>query len=90
VLKGRAVELYLLDGKRLFIVADEVDAAKLCEQRGTIYTAAEARRVVQIADPSVVAEVHLWKRKFNATVREFETQTRDPHRPSAPRDRIEN
>lgn len=69
-LKDRALELYLADGERLFIVADEVDAAKLGEPRGTVYTAAEVRRVVQIADPSVVAEVHRWKREFNATVRD--------------------
>jgi hypothetical protein len=68
-LKGRAVELYLADGDRLFIVADEADAAKLGEPRGTIYTAAEARCIVQVADPNVVAEVHRWKREFNATVR---------------------
>ena len=72
VLKGRAVELYLADGDRLFIVADEADAAKLGEPRGTIYTAEEARRVIQIADPSVVAEVHRWKREFNATVRDHQ------------------
>ena len=71
-LQGQAVELYLADGDRLFIVADEADAAKLGEPRGTIYTAAEARRIVQIADPSVVAEVHRWKRKFDATVRDFQ------------------
>jgi len=70
VLKGRAVELYLADGDRLFIVADEADAAKLGEPRGTVYTAAEVRRVIQIADPSVVAEVHRWKRRFNGSVRE--------------------
>jgi hypothetical protein len=67
-LKGRAVELYLADGDRLFIVADEADAAKLGEPRGIIYTAAEVRRIVQIADPNVVAEVSRWKREFNATV----------------------
>ena len=72
VLKGRAVELYLAEGDRLFIVADEADAAKLGEPRGTIYTAAEVRRIVQVADPKVVAEVHRWKREFNATVRDYQ------------------
>ena len=84
-LKGRAVELYLADGDRLFIVADEQDAAKLAERRGTIYTAAEVRRVIQIADPSVVAEVHLWKRKFNGTVRDLTTETPAPRRRSSAR-----
>ena len=75
VLKGRAVELYLADGDRLFIVADEADAAQLGEPRGTVYTAAEVRRVIQIADPSVVAEVHRWKRGFNGSVRECQTRS---------------
>lgn len=76
VLKGRAVELYLADGDRLFIVADEADAARLGEPRGAIYTAAELHRVIQIADPSVVAEVHRWKRAFNGSVREFQGGSR--------------
>jgi hypothetical protein len=41
VLKGLAVELYLADGNRLFIVADEEDALRLSQPRGTVYTAAE-------------------------------------------------
>lgn len=69
VLKGLAVELYLADGDRLFIVADEADAAKVGEPRGIVYTAAEARGIVQIDDPSLVTEVHRWKREFNATLR---------------------
>ena len=76
VLKGWAVELYLADGDRLFIVADEADAAQLGEPRGAVYTAAEVRRVIQIADPSVVAEVHRWKREFNGSVREFRGRSR--------------
>jgi hypothetical protein len=77
-LKGRAVELYLADGDRLFIVADEADAAKLGEPRGNVYTAAEVRRVIQIDDPGVVAEVHHWKRKFNATVRDYQKRAGNP------------
>jgi hypothetical protein len=69
VLKGRAVELYLADGDRLFIVADEADAATLGEPRGTVYTSAEVRCIVQVEDPSVVAEIRCWKREFNATLR---------------------
>ena len=74
VLKGRALELYLADGERLFIVADEADAATLGEPRGTIYTAAEVRRIVQVTDPNGAAEVHRWKRKFNATVRDVQSR----------------
>jgi hypothetical protein len=70
VLKGRAIELWSDTlGERFWLVADEEDAALLGEARGTIYTAAEARRVVLIADQTVVAEVHRWKRQFNAIVR---------------------
>ncbi|MFN7939110.1 MAG: hypothetical protein U0R19_37650 [Bryobacteraceae bacterium] len=72
VLKGRAVELYLADGDRLFIVADEEDAQILGEPRGAVYTAAEVRQVIQIADAVVVREVHEWKRRFNARVREYQ------------------
>lgn len=73
VLKGRAVELWFdALGERFWLVADEDDARLLGEPRGTIYTAAEARRVIQIADPSVVAEVHRWKREFSATVSDYQ------------------
>ena len=76
VLKGQVLELWSdALGERFWLVADEDDAALLGEPRGTIYTAAEARRVVQIADPSVVAEVHRWKRQFNATVRDFQSRS---------------
>lgn len=75
VLKGRALELYLTDGDRLFIVADEEDAATLAEPRGTVYTAAELRRIIRVNDPELVAEVRHWKQEFNAIVREFQ-----PHR----------
>lgn len=69
-LQGLALELWSDTlGERFWLVADESDAMLLGEPRGTIYTAAEAHRVVQIADPSVVAEVHRWKREFNATIR---------------------
>ena len=71
VLKGQAVELWSdLAGERLFIVADEEDAAKLDEPRGTIYTAAEVRMIVSIRDPNVVAEIHNWKRTFMGRLRE--------------------
>jgi hypothetical protein len=70
VLQGKAVELYLSDGNRLFIVADEDDASRLGEPRGAVYTAAEVRRVVQIEDPATVREIHEWKRIFNGRLRE--------------------
>jgi hypothetical protein len=73
VLKGRAIELWSDTlGERFWLVADDEDASLLGEPRGTVYTAAEARRVVEIADPAVVAEVYRWKRQFNATVRDFQ------------------
>jgi hypothetical protein len=70
VLKGLAIELWSDAAGCLFIVADEDDARRLGEPRGTVYTAAEMRRVVQIEDPAAVLEIHEWKRTFNGRVRE--------------------
>ncbi|MGA7414143.1 MAG: hypothetical protein WBW33_26965 [Bryobacteraceae bacterium] len=71
VLKGLAVELWSNAAGRLFIVADEEDAKRLGEPRGTVYTSAELQQVVQIRDPDIVREIHEWKRKFNGRVREY-------------------
>jgi hypothetical protein len=71
VLKGLAIELWSDPTGRLFIVADEDDARRLGEPRGTVYTAAEIRRVVQVKDPATVAEVHGWKRAFDGRVRAY-------------------
>ena len=69
-LKGSAVELWSdALGERFWLVADEEDAAKLGEPRGTVYTAPEARRVIQIGDPATVAEIHEWKRRFDGVIR---------------------
>jgi hypothetical protein len=71
VLRGLAIELWSdALGERFWLVADEVDAAKLGERRGSVYTATEARRVVRIGDPAAVAEIHWWKRKFEGVIRE--------------------
>lgn len=70
VLKGQAIELWSDAAGSLFIVADEDDARRLSEPRGTVYTADEMRRVVQIGDPAIVLEIHEWKRRFNGRVRE--------------------
>ena len=72
VLKGLAIELWSDAAGSLFIVADEDDARRLGEPRGTVYTAAEMRRVVQIGDPATVLEIHEWKRTFNGRVREYQ------------------
>jgi hypothetical protein len=78
VLKGLAIELWSdALGERFWLVADEEDAVKLGEPRGTVYTAAEARRVIQVGDPASVAEIHRWKRRFDATVREYQPETAD-------------
>ena len=74
VLKGLAIELWSDAAGCLFIVADEDDARRLGEPRGTVYTAAEIRRVVQIGDPAIVLEIHEWKRKFNGRVREYQAR----------------
>jgi hypothetical protein len=70
VLKGLAIELWSNAAGHLFIVADEDDARLLGEPRGTVYTAAEVRRVVQISDPAIVREVHEWKRALNGRLRQ--------------------
>lgn len=72
VVKGLAVELWSDTDGRLFIVADEDDARRLGGPRGTVYTAAEVRRVVQIGDPAIVREIHEWKRALNGNVREVQ------------------
>lgn len=71
VLKGLAVELWSDRSGRLFIVAGEEDGNRLMAagvERGEIYTAAEARRIIQIGDPAIVAEIHDWKRRFDGVV----------------------
>ena len=65
VLKGSAVELWSDSAGHLFLVADEEDAAKLGEPRGTVYTTPEAERIIAIKDPDVVAEIHDWKCRFD-------------------------
>lgn len=75
VLKDRAIELWSTAAGRLFLVADEEDARRAKERfgarRGEIYTAVEARRIVAVGDPKVVAEIHDWKRRFDGIVREL-------------------
>ena len=67
VLQGRAIELWWSeDNQSLFIVADEEDARRLGEPRGSVYTADEVRRVIIINDPVTVQKIHAWKRRFNA------------------------
>jgi hypothetical protein len=70
VLKGSAIELWSTAAGRLFLVADEADA-----NRGETYTAAEAWRVVQVADPATVAEIHRWKRLFDGKVSDFRRES---------------
>jgi hypothetical protein len=72
VLKGLAIELWSDRAGCLFIVADEEDARRLGEPRGAVYTADELRRVVQIGDPAIVLEIHEWKRRFDARLREYQ------------------
>jgi hypothetical protein len=75
VLKGRTVELWSTVAGRLFLVADEEDALQVKERfgarRGEIYTGAEARRIVAVNNPAVVAEIQEWKRRFDGVVRDF-------------------
>jgi hypothetical protein len=72
VLSGHAVELWSISSGRLFLVAGEQDARELIARhgvlRGEIYTAAEARRIVRVGAPDVVAEIHAWKRRFDGVL----------------------
>jgi len=72
VLKSRAIELWVTGADRLFLVADEDDARQAFERFGAvpwdIYTVAEGWRVIAVNDPTVVAEIHEWKREFNAVL----------------------
>ncbi len=72
VLKGRVVELWSIAAGRLFLVADETDARLASEhfgaRRGEIYTAVEARRIIAVDDPSAVAEIHDFKRRFDGMI----------------------
>jgi hypothetical protein len=73
VLKGLAVELWSDRAGRLFITADAEDVQRLIADgvsSGEIYTAAEARCIIRISDPTTVAEIHDWKRRFEATLRQ--------------------
>lgn len=74
-LGGRTVELWSTAAGRLFLVADESDAVQAVERfgphRGEIYTMAEARRIVAVKDPAVVAEIRDWKKRFDGVVREI-------------------
>jgi hypothetical protein len=78
VLKGQTVELWSDSAERLFLVADEEDSTTAMDRygarRGEVYTAAEAQRIVTVADPRVVREIHAWKRRFDGTVREFQEE----------------
>jgi hypothetical protein len=77
VLRGRAIELWSdALGDRFWLVADEHGVTKLGEPRGNVYTAAEARRVVQVGDPAIVREIHEWKQRFDGRVRKV--QKREP------------
>jgi hypothetical protein len=70
VLREWAIELWCdALGERLWIVADEMDAAKLGERRGAIYTAEEARCVIRIGDLVLVADIHRWKCEFDGKIR---------------------
>jgi hypothetical protein len=75
VLKGQAIELWSTAAGRLFLVTDEEDACRAKERFGArpgeIYTAAEARRIVAVNNPAVVAEIQDWKRRFDGVIRDF-------------------
>jgi hypothetical protein len=58
-----------------FVVADEDHTRRLGDPRGTVFTAAEMKRMVQIEVPDTVREIHEWK--FNGPAREYQCVERD-------------
>jgi hypothetical protein len=71
ILKGSAIELWSdALGERLWLVADEADAIQLAQPRGRVYTGAEARMMIRVPEPATAAEIHTWKRRFDATLRQ--------------------
>lgn len=74
ILAGNAIELFISPDESLFIVSDEEDVRKLGKERGQVYTLEEVRSVLRITDPSIIREIHHWKRTFNATVTRTQEQ----------------
>lgn len=72
-LKNRAIELWSTAAGRLFLVADDEDARRVKERfgapRGEIYTVTEARQIIAVNNPAVVAEIHQWKKRFDGAFR---------------------
>jgi hypothetical protein len=73
--KDRVIELWSTSSGTFFLVTNEADARRAMKcfggRRGQIYTATEARRIIAVKDPSVVAEIHDWKQRFDGVIREF-------------------
>jgi hypothetical protein len=65
VLKGTALLVVSdIDEERIWIVADEDDAALLDEPRGTVYTAQEVRVLASIRDPQSMRLIRQFKREI--------------------------
>src|SRR5262245_7350379 len=61
---GSAIELWSdAFGERFWFVVN-VDPAKIEERRRVMYAPGLAQCVIQIGDTKTVAEVHLWRRRF--------------------------
>jgi len=83
-LKGFAVELWSNSLGRLFIVADEEDAALAvgrCQAtRGEVWTGSEIEIVARIADSEARREIARFKRALSGTVAEGLAQSEDRRR----------
>ena len=81
VLKGQAIALYAdLVKETIWLVADEEDMALLQERRGSVYSASEIHEVTKIDDPETVAEIHRWKRAYDAKITHIENLRDEPPR----------
>ena len=74
IVKGQAVCLYSdLVEESIWIAADENDAQILVsqgERRGQIYNPEEVKLIIRIAEPEIVKQVHAFKSKLNARMRD--------------------
>ncbi len=77
LLKGSAIELRHDGMGRLWIVADEADAAIVIRrgaERGQVWTSAEIEIVARIEDQATRDEIARFKARFNGTVNEVVTK----------------
>ena len=70
-LNGPAIELWSdAQSERFWLVLDEENVTNRREPKGGPWNRTGARCLIRIGNPATVAEVHAWKQRFEATVRQ--------------------